>query len=332
MKNRLIKTLLILAFILCFCSPLAASALTPCYEPTEEYKQSEYYDKLLKVELTGNYHKDLAAVALTQVGYHEGNSIKDLGGKNAAGSGNYTEYGYYCDLQAEWCALFISWCARQAKIPESVICNNGWATAGDFGCEFRWKEEYTPVPGDLIIFDYPPYNKTTVDPELHGDHIGIVVSVDQYNVYTVEGNASNRCAKNGYALTNANIKGYGIYKDAESPETSETEPPASESSDASVPESSNASASESETSDETEPASEEDSDDSPAVAADISEDPSVSPDESHDKGFIFIPGYKPEVEKKSIFKSPWIYLSAAAVIAIAVASFLIIRKSKAKQQ
>lgn len=208
------------AFIFLAMEMITLYALEPTYTVSDPYKKSIYYTKLKNVSLTGNYHEDIAKIAVSQIGYHEGNSEKELNGGNSYGTGNYTEYGYWYGLQAEWCAMFISWCARQARIPEEVIGNSTFATTGDFGLEFRWKKDYTPVPGDLVIFDYAPYNM--VDPGEHGDHVGLVVGVDDKKVYTVEGNAGNAVTYKSYDLTYSEIKGYGIYEEPSVPaETSE---------------------------------------------------------------------------------------------------------------
>ena len=44
------------------------------------------------LSVKNNYIDDIVNVALSQKGYHEGNSNDDLGGNNANGTNNYTEY------------------------------------------------------------------------------------------------------------------------------------------------------------------------------------------------------------------------------------------------
>ena len=59
---------------------------------------------------TGNYANDIIGVARTQVGYKE----------NSVG----TKYGYWYSpsfVGMPWCAMFVSWCANQAKVPQSAI-------------------------------------------------------------------------------------------------------------------------------------------------------------------------------------------------------------------
>lgn len=221
-KTRFLCLLLTLCLLFAFLPSISASALTLSYEPSAAYRASDYYKKLQSVELTGSYHKDIVAVAKTQVGYHEGNGESELHGRNQNGTENFTEYGSWYGLQSEWCAIFISWCARQAGIPLGVVGKTGWADAADFGVEYRAKKDYTPVPGDIIVFDREPRRTYTgaEEPDEFGDHVGIVTEVTSTTVHTVEGNSSNACRANSYSLENPDIKGYGVYPDAPYPENS----------------------------------------------------------------------------------------------------------------
>jgi hypothetical protein len=62
------------------------------------------------------------------------------------------------------------------------------------------KGQYTPKPGDAILFDW---NRDGT-----ADHIGIVEKVVDGKVYTIEGNSSNSVKKNTYALNSNSIDGY----------------------------------------------------------------------------------------------------------------------------
>ena len=62
---------------------------------------------------------------------------------------------------------------------------------------FYYKESYTPVRGDLIIFKSDG-----------ASHVGIVLSSDATTVYTIEGNTSNMVAKRSYPLNHSTITGY----------------------------------------------------------------------------------------------------------------------------
>jgi len=209
--------ILVLVIVAASILAIGASALEMTYTPSESYRNSQFYEALTDVELIGDYKADLVAVALSQVGYKESNSKDKLGG-TSQGSSNYTEYGRFTGAQGSaWCASFVSWCARQSRIPEDVVSNSVWATTSDFGVEWKDKNNYIPNKGDLIIFDYPPYHSDTTHPDQHGDHVGIVVDVDTDNriVYSVEGNSSNnRVQKKSYSMDYSGIKGYGRFEDS----------------------------------------------------------------------------------------------------------------------
>ena len=196
--------------------------LTSSYTPSASYRSGKYYTQLCNVSLTGNQRTDLVNVARSQLGYHEGDSIEDLNG-TGSGSGNYSEYGYWFGTQVKgntyghyyaWCAMFVSWCARQAGIPTSVISNAAYAHADGsnssggysyFHVDYKSPTEYTPQEGDLIFFD-----KASQAGEW--DHVGIVIGVSNGQVYTIEGNASNAVISGSYPLTDAEIQCYGLPK------------------------------------------------------------------------------------------------------------------------
>lgn len=104
-----------------------------------------------------------------------------------------------------WCGVFVSWCANQAGIPTSVIPVT--ASVDSYYSWFKSRGQYikysagTPQPGDLIFIDWD---------KQHGsiEHVGIVVSVENGIVTTVEGNYSNKVSCNTYALNSGYIVGY----------------------------------------------------------------------------------------------------------------------------
>ena len=174
-----------------------AGALTPTYNCSSSYKKSDFYKELCKVQLTGDPAEDIVNVALSQVGYHEGNSRKELDGSGVTDGtegGNFTEYAYFFNngstAYGSWCAYFVNWCARQAGISTKILygldgyvpnilnyykqsINGEWHDGSFYG------GDYVPVKGDIVIFDFNyDYND--------GDHIGIVrcdaESVDLINV------------------------------------------------------------------------------------------------------------------------------------------------------
>ena len=193
--------------------------LTPSYIPSASYRSGKYYTQLCNVSLTGNQRTDLVNVARSQLGYHEGDNTSQLHGESS-GSSNYTEYGYWYGTQVQghsggsyyaWCAYFISWCARQAGIPTSIISNASYACAGsdngDFkNLDFYNRGSYTPKVGDLVFFDWP-------GDEYHWDHVEIVIGVSSSEVTTLGGNTGDNNVKSRkWSLSNSNIRGYGVPK------------------------------------------------------------------------------------------------------------------------
>ena len=64
----------------------------PNYQFSEEYKTSVWYENFTTLELTENERNNVLRIAVSQLGYHEGDSAKDFDGKNTSGSSNYIEY------------------------------------------------------------------------------------------------------------------------------------------------------------------------------------------------------------------------------------------------
>ena len=112
---------------------------------------------------TGNQRSDIIAVAVTQLGYGEE-------------AGGYTKYGaFHGNSYADWCGYFVSWCARQANVPTSVLKKQGWAKASAWGLSTFTASQRTPQPGDL-------YFRGTA-------HVGFVYYVSGNYFYTLEGNS-----------------------------------------------------------------------------------------------------------------------------------------------
>ncbi len=215
MKKRI---LIFLTAVLLILSALALplGALTLTYTPTNAYKSSIFYERLRSVKLTGDQRRDIVNVAISQLGYHEGNSRADFGGLNYSGTGNYVEYNHANRETLDgggsyyWCASFVTFCARQAGIPTSTVINS--VSCDNFVVSFkkasRYKTRssgYKPIAGDLIFFLYADSDRT------YASHVGIVVGVKGGKVYTVEGNTTRDMVNyRSYSLTNANIAGYGV--------------------------------------------------------------------------------------------------------------------------
>lgn len=113
-------------------------------------------------------------------------------------------YGY--PYRVEWCAIFVSWCAEQCGyldagiLPKelNVIPYVEW-----FRERGQWQyRDYEPRPGDIIFLDWTSDGLS--------DHVGIVEKAEDGFVYTIEGNANDRCAESRYYLNAAPVCGYGV--------------------------------------------------------------------------------------------------------------------------
>lgn len=100
-----------------------------------------------------------------------------------------------------WCASFVSWCMAQTfgssnplKHTEAVQGIMDQAKAAGV---YALKENYTPKPGDIIIFK-----------SNGASHTGIVTKVENGRVYTIEGNTSDQVKNRDYALGHNTITGY----------------------------------------------------------------------------------------------------------------------------
>lgn len=161
------------------------------YSGSSYYMNSKYYTALKNVTLTGNQREDIVNIAMSQLGYHEGDSNADLGGGNTSGSNDYNEYSYHIangKAQA-WCGNFVAWCAQQANISTDIIANN-YVQFVPNAAHYTYysASSYTPSKGDLFI---------------EGDwaHIGIVAEVNGNTIKTIEGNADR--AVSSYSRTSS---------------------------------------------------------------------------------------------------------------------------------
>ena len=161
----------------------------------KHYGDPQYVEHVLRYysygQLSVGENQNLVQIALSQEG-------------NKGGKKYWSWYGFKNPVN--WCACFVSWCTDQSgmiasgQVPKFSSCSVG---ANWFQEHDRWKGNgYTPAPGNLIFFDW---NK-----DGHIDHVGIVVSVGNGRVNTIEGNSSNMVARRSYELGKGVIVGYGV--------------------------------------------------------------------------------------------------------------------------
>lgn len=175
-----------------------------------------------------NYVSKIIKFAEDEVGYKEKKNNSNLDDKNAnAGSANYTKYAR--DLDAidnfyngkkqgfPWCDVFVDWLFVQAfGVDEAKRLLH--QPDKSYGAGVDWSARYfkennklykEPEIGDQIFF---------LDSSGDPGHTGIVCGVDEYKVYTIEGNTSpasgvvdngGMVCKKEYKLDYKNIYGYG---------------------------------------------------------------------------------------------------------------------------
>ncbi len=184
----------------------------PDYTFSASYKTSVWYENFTALELGENERNNILSIAISQLGYHEGDD-GDYSGTNTSSGGNCVEYfrlliPTWSDNSDEWCACFVNWCLNQARIDYA---------SSEIGC-WKWVEElkamnmfqdsaaykgtYTPKPADMIFFNWNGTNTSS-------GHIGYVLYTTDTHVYTIEGNADNNVTVRSYALDDPCIIGYG---------------------------------------------------------------------------------------------------------------------------
>ena len=166
-------------------------------DPTKE-------DALITSGATGSA-KTLIDIAVAEEGYgEEASGVTKFGtwyGKNYGGGGGFAA--------AVWCQMFVAWCCNQANIPATTIpreaaCTtfmNWFKTNGTFKAR---GSHPAPQPGDIVMF--------TEGSASISSHVGIVISADFSEIYTIEGNTGEMVAKRSYNKTDDYILGYCIPK------------------------------------------------------------------------------------------------------------------------
>lgn len=166
-RKKILRLLSALLLLPLFCINITASAAN---DYSNTYKN------------TGNERNDIINVAITQIGYCEGDN-------------NDTKYGAWYGLNNNpWCAMFISWCARQADIPACILpsyasCdmwiqwfkeNNLWV---DVNKTLGSNPDYTVLPGDLVFYDW--------EGDGTSGHVGLVEYVSDGEIHAIEGNTGD---------------------------------------------------------------------------------------------------------------------------------------------
>ena len=225
-RRRYAMVCILLALVCLF--TLNASAITPTYSNmTPAFRNSRYYLNLKALTLTGDERTDIVMIAMSQLGYHEGNGPDHCHGESC-GSGNYVEYNYYHGSVDQlgngvltygypWCASFVSYCARLAGISCDTLCTSlncsRWVNHFIGEGEYHSRQSgYEPIQGDLIFFRDAGSSKLST-------HVGLVRYTCNGVVYTIEGNCGNEVRLAAYDLNDPYVIGYASPDYAENPDT-----------------------------------------------------------------------------------------------------------------
>lgn len=128
--------------------------------------------------------------------------------------------GYQVKYTDDWCDTFITTLAIETGAVDIIGRECGVQRHIDiFKQKGIWIEDgrITPKPGDIITFNWDDYTQAN---DGFADHIGIVESVKNGVITTIEGNTDRACKRRTYNVGNGYIRGYARPKyTAEKPTT-----------------------------------------------------------------------------------------------------------------
>lgn len=178
------------------------------------YTDSEFYRALCEVRLSGNFRSDMIAIALSQLGYHEGDSEADFDGGNPSSKEDYTEFGRFMDSAGSaWCSEFASWCVRMSGLPMNILSGSRSAraktfTSGTPSSYYTWSElsygggGYMPQAGDIVLWSW---NLDPFSADKAVSHTSVFksaeISGNSVTLYTIDGNKGNKVKETSYTVS-----------------------------------------------------------------------------------------------------------------------------------
>jgi len=108
------------------------------------------------------------------------------------------------DPSTPWCACYVSWALVEAGVSGPVDHTKWYANVDEFMAHFGTLQT-APNPGDLVFFDWIPEDGVQ-DPQ----HVGVVLTVTDDYIITIEGNSAGRVAMRRYPINDDRILGYGV--------------------------------------------------------------------------------------------------------------------------
>ena len=183
------------------------------YDPEADLEAPEDWEStMIGIKLTGNWPKDVLAIAESQLGYRE--SDKNVIMLEDGSIKGYTRYGaWYGIPYGDWCAMFVSFCLDYAEIdtvPQDCGCGNYVLKLKEEDM-YRLATEYIPKPGDIVFFDWEYEDPSQIAEE----HIGLVAEVirdengNPIEIKTIEGNSGDRVQYVTYDYGDPVIVSYG---------------------------------------------------------------------------------------------------------------------------
>lgn len=148
----------------------------------------------------------LLAVARGQIGYTE--SAEDYIEEDGERRGS-TLYGeYYDSPYSKWDAMFVAYCLEKAgieELPGMEDCGfdlNLWITLLNEAECCAPAEGYSPMPGDLVLFD--------TDEDGAADHIAIVEKVTDGRLWVIAGDSSDCVRRMSYSTDDPQVLCYAV--------------------------------------------------------------------------------------------------------------------------
>ncbi|MBR5616856.1 MAG: LPXTG cell wall anchor domain-containing protein [Oscillospiraceae bacterium] len=158
-------------------------------------------------DVTGNPANDLAAVAISQLGYTESQANYKVGEDGTTKYG-YTRYGeWYGNPYGNWNGMFICFCMNYSNHPDyDFIKNSGVESmrtaAVGIGKYTAVGEGVVPAAGSIVFFDRDSNGKA--------DFAGIVTYAGNGAISVVAGDVNGAVASADYAMNNGTIMGYAL--------------------------------------------------------------------------------------------------------------------------
>lgn len=184
-----------------------------CYsDPTADVEYEDTWKRTFaNVKLGDDWGDNVAAIAKTQVGYHESEKNYNVVENNE--HKGYTRYGNWAggtNIYGNWDTTFAEFCIHYAQIPDTAFPMNAdidqWIKSLQDNDLYVDKNSEDYQAGDLIFFQ-----KKNQETE---KQIGIIEKVEEKNgktyISVIEGNCENQVKKNEYTSDDENILGYGL--------------------------------------------------------------------------------------------------------------------------